>query len=408
MNKIKVSLVAAGVSLALAFTLSCSNADSPDLPPLGNSNDSGSASMFCVYPETQRCFSTTMTSCTMGGELMDFCPFPGQGESSGGGSSSSAVAEYIGYCDYGPPHTGNEIPGCYPITSLSDCDTDSHGGKVVTECGKRADMMCDYGNANQYGAGGCYRNEGGCSGGSIVNRCPNATYPYVTTCTDCPPITLNPSSNSSITLPSSSSVSQPVLYGTLDYQGQTYKTVKIGTQTWMAENLNYNASGSMCYNNQASNCTTYGRLYNWATAMDLNSDCNYNVCASQVQPKHSGICPQGWHIPSNADWYVLMTAVGGSSTAVKHLKAKTGWNSCGPSGSGSSYLCEDTYGFSALPGGGCNGTSFYGAGYNGGWWSSTERDNTSTSYRYLNYNDQYADWNSDDKALLFSVRCLQD
>ncbi|MCL2284209.1 MAG: hypothetical protein FWC26_12910 [Fibromonadales bacterium] len=84
---------------------------------------------------------------------------------------------------------------------------------------------------------------------------------------------------------------------------KTYKTVVIGTQTWMAENLNYNASGSKCYDNADSNCVKYGRLYNWATAMYI--DTTYNSSIYTASAKHKGVCPTGWHIPSNAEWTVL-------------------------------------------------------------------------------------------------------
>ena len=90
---------------------------------------------------------------------------------------------------------------------------------------------------------------------------------------------------------------------------KTYKAVAIGTQTWMAENLNYDTSDSKCYNNDPANCEIYGRLYNWSTA--------------------STVCPTGWHIPSDAEWDVLITAVGGSSTAGTKLKVASGWsNNC--------------------------------------------------------------------------------
>jgi uncharacterized protein (TIGR02145 family) len=182
--------------------------------------------------------------------------------------------------------------------------------------------------------------------------------------------------------------------------GKKYVYVKIGTQTWMAENLNYNASGSKCYDNSEANCTIYGRLYNWATAMALPSNCNSNSCPSQINAKHKGICPTGWHILSDAEWNVLMTAVGGSSTAGTKLKAKSGWGG----GNGT-----DAYGFSALPGGnGSSNGNFYDVGSRGYWWSATEYG---AGYAYgrgmdYGYEDVYYDRNY--KSLLFSVRCLQD
>jgi uncharacterized protein (TIGR02145 family) len=190
---------------------------------------------------------------------------------------------------------------------------------------------------------------------------------------------------------------------------EIYKTVVIGTQTWMAENLNYDVVGSKCYNNQESNCDTYGRLYDWSTAMALPSSCNSTSCSGQVNAKHKGICPPGWHIPSNADWDELMTAVGGSSTAGTYLKATSGWYNCGSSGSGNSYLCEDTHGFSALPGGyGYSDGSFSSVGNRGYWWSASENYSDRAYYRYMDYNYEYAYYSGNNKNNLFSVRCVQD
>ena len=193
-------------------------------------------------------------------------------------------------------------------------------------------------------------------------------------------------------------------YGSVTYSGKTYKTVKIGTQTWMAENLNYDpgTGNSACYDNQASNCVTYGRLYDLATAMGLPPSCNNEGCSSQIQPKHRGICPAGWHIPSDAEWGVVVTFAGGESTAGAKLKAKSGWNSDnGASGNGT-----DEYGFSALPGGlGNSDGSFYRVGYDGYWWSASE----SAYSWYMNYSHGgLAHWYNLDKSDLFSVRCLQD
>jgi len=208
------------------------------------------------------------------------------------------------------------------------------------------------------------------------------------------------SSSSSSALPSSSSVS--VVYGTpIYYEGETYETVVIGTQTWFKRNLNYAVEGSKCYNDNDSNCATYGRLYNWATAMALDTTCNSSSCSSQINTPHQGICPSGWHIPSDADWDKLMTAVGGSSTAGRYLKATSGWSS---NGNG-----NDKYGFSALPGGyGYSGGSFYYVGDLGHWWSASEGDSDGAYCRNMDYYFEGVYYNYGGKSTLYSVRCLQD
>jgi len=187
--------------------------------------------------------------------------------------------------------------------------------------------------------------------------------------------------------------------------GKAYKYVTIGMQTWMGENLNYNASTSKCYDNKTSNCTTYGRLYDWATAMALSASCNYSYCSSQISTKHKGICPAGWHIPSNAEWSTLETTVGGSSIAGTKLKATTGWfypnGSTGNNGT-------DNYGFSALPGGYIRADTSYILGNHGYWWSTTE----SVDGAYCRIMDYYyanvTNHNEIVKAVLYSVRCVKD
>ena len=178
------------------------------------------------------------------------------------------------------------------------------------------------------------------------------------------------------------------------YDGET---VEIGTQIWMAKNLNYNAKGSKCYENNPDNCAKYGRLYNWQTAMK--------------------VCPDGWHLPSNEDWEKLFRFVDGdtnsespygSETAGKHLKAVSGWDPY------DSVENLDTYGFSALPGGYYVDGSFYGVGSGGLWWSAGKDSDSYTyrsSYTYLYgmfYYDDRAPWGYYDKSILLSVRCLQD
>jgi len=176
-------------------------------------------------------------------------------------------------------------------------------------------------------------------------------------------------------------------------------TVKIGSQTWMSENLNCNVAGSKCYDNDPANCAKYGRLYDWSTAMALPASCNLSYCASKVSAKHQGICPSGWHIPSDAEWTALMDFVG-PGTGTK-LKATSGW---GNDGNGT-----DEFGFSALPGGsGGSGGGFTIAGDSGDWWSSTEYDANYAYYRYILYYHEDVYRLDGYKGDLQSVRCLQD
>jgi uncharacterized protein (TIGR02145 family) len=187
---------------------------------------------------------------------------------------------------------------------------------------------------------------------------------------------------------------------------KTYEAVLIGTQTWMAKNLNYATGGKCGYgsslsDNNTSSCDTYGRLYNWSTAMAGSATSSKNP--SEV----NGVCPTGWHIPSDAEWNALMKYVNPScadnsdcADAGTKLKATRGWYS---NGNGT-----DEYGFSALPGGdgyySSNDTNY---GLNGYWWSATE-DDASAYTRRMNYNYAGVNRNNLSKAYLFSVRCVQD
>jgi uncharacterized protein (TIGR02145 family) len=188
-------------------------------------------------------------------------------------------------------------------------------------------------------------------------------------------------------------------YGSVTYEGQTYKTVEIGTQIWMARNLNYNAEGSKCYDDDPANCTTYGRLYDWATAMALPSNCNSNSCSSQINAKHKGVCPTGWHIPSDAEWTTLTNFVG-DFAGIK-LKSTSGWNE-GVNG-------MDDYGFAALPVGfvGFNG-NFVNVGISSYWWSATEYSAANAYSPFMAYNYANVSRFNYVKTGLFSVRCVKD
>jgi uncharacterized protein (TIGR02145 family) len=145
-----------------------------------------------------------------------------------------------------------------------------------------------------------------------------------------------------------------IVYGKLpdSRDGKEYRTVKIGTLTWMAENLNYETDESWCYDNESSNCVTYGRLYSFDAALEA--------------------CPAGWRLSTQADWTRLDRDIGPLFVGTK-LKSKTGWDKCEdilgdpctPDGT-------DEYGFTALPGGrgfGVTSPNFTDIGKNGQWWA---------------------------------------
>jgi len=163
-----------------------------------------------------------------------------------------------------------------------------------------------------------------------------------------------------------------------------FKTVKIGSQVWMAENLNIDIQGSKCYEDNPENCEKYGRLYYYGIAMQA--------------------CPKGWHLPSNKEWRTLLDFVGGPEVAGEKLKSKSGWNDNynGASGNGT-----DDFGFSALPGGYYRYSNFNSVGKEGRWWSATEDDASHTWARRMERNAEVS-YGNYEKTSLFSVRCLKD
>ncbi len=170
-----------------------------------------------------------------------------------------------------------------------------------------------------------------------------------------------------------------------DYEGNTYKTIQIGNQCWMKENLNYDAdSGSWCYDNDSSNCTTYGRLYNWETALT--------------------VAPAGWHLPTDDEWVTLTDYLGGVNVAGGKMK-ETGtahWNSENIGATNSS-------GFTALAGGyRHNNGSFLDMGIDAYFWSATEYDGSDAWIRCLYYYSAVVYRSTSYKSYGYSVRCVKD
>jgi len=200
-----------------------------------------------------------------------------------------------------------------------------------------------------------------------------------------------------------------------DKDGNTYHTVKIGTQIWMVENMKttkYNdgtaipevidnatwqflKTGAYCnYNNDASNGIQYGKLYNW-----------YAVNTGKLAPK-------GWHIPTDAEWTILDNYVNSTSSNVaKALAATINWSSNTGTGTiGNDLTKNNSSGFTALPGG-CrshNGGIFEDIGDAGSWWSTTELSISIAWSRNLFSTKDYLDHATYYKNRGYSVRCVKD
>jgi uncharacterized protein (TIGR02145 family) len=183
--------------------------------------------------------------------------------------------------------------------------------------------------------------------------------------------------------------------------GQTYRYVKIGSQYWMAQNLNYrNTFGEkdtfgLCYDHLASNCAKYGRLYYWDDVV-LNASSS-NASPSGVQ----GICPIGWHAPSDTEWGTLIAYVGRDSARIR-LSSKTGWND--------NENGTDLYGFAALPAGGIlDDQGSYYLGNIAFFWTSYESCFVCAYSRSFGSGATvYGSNRKYDRSSRFSLRCVHD
>ena len=203
---------------------------------------------------------------------------------------------------------------------------------------------------------------------------------------------------------------------------KVYRTVKIGTQTWMAQNLDYNDGGvtSYCYGNDIENCKKYGRFYTWATVMNLDemynsgrttkSDGSDSVLVRPVQ----GICPTGWHVPDTSEWNLLERYITsynaiyyeeeGVGTSLRSKEKLAGWEKGDGIADGT-----DRFGFSWLPSGIiANNKGSYAMGREGSGWSSTEIDGELVYSRFVSYDyNTLRSWNLQ-KIAKRTVRCLKD
>ena len=204
--------------------------------------------------------------------------------------------------------------------------------------------------------------------------------------------------------------------------GKKYKTVEIGEQKWMAQNLDYHGADGylgLCYGDEPKkkirkpeNCKKYGRLYNWSEAMVA--------------------CPEGWHLPSYEEWQTLVDFAGGNEVAGKKLKSKNEWKKYDFSGKSPNapkckyteekidergritvvkhdYCTTDEFGFSALPGGdGSSDGYFSNVGDVGSWWSATGHRSNYAYLRIMLYSGSIVVGYYYYESSLLSVRCVQD
>jgi uncharacterized protein (TIGR02145 family) len=181
-----------------------------------------------------------------------------------------------------------------------------------------------------------------------------------------------------------------------------YKTATINGKTWMAENLHYDPQrgNTWCYENSPDSCNKYGRLYDWATAMNINTNFN-NAELGGSDANRQGVCPTGWHLPSQQEIRNLADYVGG---AVR-LKATSGWKDDGNG--------TDDFGLSAQPSGGryfqhCDGEFCGGNGWDGDWWAASEINIDNAIVMRMHYNYDIVE----DATLLkingYSVRCIKN
>jgi uncharacterized protein (TIGR02145 family) len=204
--------------------------------------------------------------------------------------------------------------------------------------------------------------------------------------------------------------------------GASYNTVLIYTQCWMARNLNIGTKienslqqtnndiiEKYCYNNSETNCNIYGGLYQWAEMIKyLNGASNSTTWSPIPKGSVTGICPTGWHIPTDEEWTILTTYLEGESVAGGKIKEAgiTHWASPNTGATNSS-------GFTALPGGYCaDNTNFLYLSNQATFWSSTGEMSippyNQAWHRHLYYNYELVQRYYNTKTTGYSVRCLKD
>jgi uncharacterized protein (TIGR02145 family) len=186
-------------------------------------------------------------------------------------------------------------------------------------------------------------------------------------------------------VPTETRLRPDIKYGTLvdPRDGQKYRTIVVGSLEWTAQNMNYApVEGSYCYDDNADHCKVAGRLYDWQIAVD-------------------SACPEGWHLPTQAEYKTLVDAMGGSSKVGPKLKTTSGWND-GWSGS-------DSVGFAGIPAGYRYNSHSYEEGYRTGFWTSERKDILSYAYFLPLNNSSVINFSYDSiDDYAYYVRCVRE
>jgi len=205
-----------------------------------------------------------------------------------------------------------------------------------------------------------------------------------------------------------------IRYGTMTdaRDQQVYKTVEIGKQTWMAQNLDFAGPAGnkvgVWYKGSSDSGAKYGRLYTWTEAMGLPAASNTNLWGGS-SVLHQGICPEGWHVPSDSEWTVLTNVALAPSKAGDQLKSRVGWI---PDGAGTGNG-TDLIGFRALPGGNADEhghgdkNTFEVAGVNAAFWTASEDFSDYAWFRIIYNGSEQVNRFSSSKDYGFSLRCLK-
>ncbi len=189
-------------------------------------------------------------------------------------------------------------------------------------------------------------------------------------------------------------------YGSVDFAGQRYRTVQIGRRTWMAENLNFAGSGAgigSCFGGSVDSCPKYGRLYTWDEVMAGSPSSSTGPSGAR------GICPTGWHVPSDAEWTSMQIQVDPTNTVdATSLKSNGGWVSPWMTPMNGS----DAFGFRVLPGGQMMAGKAPGFRTTGTWWSATKSDSSNAWSRSIQ--GPSVSRNSADQKFGLSLRCVMN